>query len=760
MSESTFLQFEDEPDADVPQVAVALDDDVTHSPWRVLVTDDDQDVHETTEFALQGLHILGQPLELLHAYSAEECIQVLKNQKNIAVVLLDVVMETEDAGLKVVERIRNELGLHQLRIVLRTGQPGQTPEFETISQYDINDYKTKSELTRGKLFATLTTAMRSYDQLNRLELSRQGLEKIIQASTRFIADQGMQSFAEGVITQIAGLLGIAPEGVVCASAEHADAGSLQRHTVTVIAAAGNCRHWMDSTLDEIEDAHIVESLNQALKEQKTLVHRQSVTLYFAGNAGSNFAAHIAADIPLREVDRRLLEVFCTNISLCANNVALFNRLHELAYTDSLVKLPNRFAFLETLRNRMEAGALEGQVLVKLDIDQFAQANETLGHAYGDSLLQALVGRLNAQFGKTCALGRLGGNTFCILGPHRDVTAENVLGVFDAPFESANMTRRLSASIGLVRFDEAMPRSAEEFLEFALVGLKRAKSQGLGRAAWFTRELGNDAKERSSLLQGLHKAVDMSHLFLVFQPKVEVQSERVIGLEALLRWRDESGNMVSPDRFIPVAEQSGLIVAMGLWVLQSAIETLTQLSQAGFDDIQMGVNVSVVQLEHPEFMPEIKKILANSSIKAHQLELEITESIAILGVDRVVALLEAIGALGIGLAIDDFGTGFSSLSYIDRLPADRIKIDRSFIKKLDGDPRAARLARLIIPMGHQLGMKVVAEGVETATQLEALKEMGCDEVQGYYYGKPMLYNDLLLWLQERRQPQTQQQLPAN
>lgn len=755
MSDSNVLQFEDEPTAPAP----LGQDGSFHSPWRVLVVDDDEDVHETTQFALQGLNVLGQPLELIHAYSADECMRVLQREDSIAVLLLDVVMETEDAGLRIVQRIRDELGLHQLRIVLRTGQPGQSPEFETISRYDINDYKTKSELTRGKLFATLTTALRSYDQLNRLEVSRQGLEKIIQASNRFIADQGMQSFAEGVITQIAGLLGIAPEGVVCASADHAQPGEFQRDSVMVIAAAGAYRHWMDSRLDEMEDAHIVESLSQALSEQRTLVDRQSVTLYFAGKAGSNFAAHIAADVPLREVDRRLLEVFCTNISLCASNVALFNRLHDLAYNDSLVKLPNRFAFIETLRSRMAAGQLSGQVLVKLDIDQFAQANEMLGHSYGDFLLQSLVQRLNERFGQQCALGRLGGNTFGILGPVGLVSAESVAAVFDAPFVATNMSRRLSASIGLVSFDEALPQTAEEFLEFAFVGLKRAKSQGLGRTAWFTRELGNDAKERSSLLQGLHKAVDLEHLFLVFQPKVDVRTERVIGLEALLRWRDESGNLVSPDRFIPVAEQSGLIVAMGLWVLQKALDALTTLSQAGFDDIQMGVNVSVVQLEHPEFMPEIKKALANSSVKAHLLELEITESVAILGVDRVVTLLESIGQLGIGLAIDDFGTGFSSLSYIDRLPADRIKIDRSFVEKLDGDPRAARIARLIIPLGHQLGMKVVAEGVETSQQLEALREMGCDEVQGYYYGKPMVYDELLKWLENRRHLQ-QRQLSAS
>ena len=188
-------------------------------PWHILVVDDDEDVHETTRFALAGMRIRGRPLALLHAMSAADALAVLREHGDIAVILLDVVMESEDAGLLLVDTIRNELKLVNTRIILRTGQPGHAPECETIARYDINDYKTKSELTQNKLFTTLTAAIRSYDQLLRLDANRRGLEKIVSASNQFIAEKGLRTFAEGVITQIASLIGVAPEGVVCAASE-------------------------------------------------------------------------------------------------------------------------------------------------------------------------------------------------------------------------------------------------------------------------------------------------------------------------------------------------------------------------------------------------------------------------------------------------------------------------------------------------------------------------------------------------------------
>ena len=224
-------------------------------PWRILIVDDDPDVHEATRFTLADTLILSRPLQLLHAYSGAEALTLLREQKDIAVILLDVVMESDDAGLRTVGTIRNDLKLHNTRIVLRTGQPGQAPELETITRYDINDYKSKSELTRIKLFTTLTGAIRSFDQLQRLDANRKGLEKIVAASNHLIAEQGLRAFAEGVITQIASLIGTEPEGVVCAATDEPEQG-VNTQQFRIIAAAGNFRHLIQRRLSDIDDARM------------------------------------------------------------------------------------------------------------------------------------------------------------------------------------------------------------------------------------------------------------------------------------------------------------------------------------------------------------------------------------------------------------------------------------------------------------------------------------------------------------------------
>jgi len=255
MKDDDFLTFIDEtPASETP--GQALHDDASSGgradPWRVLAVDDDQDVHETTAYALRGLEIAGRSLQLLHAYSGSEAVALLRSEPEVAVILLDVVMETDDAGLVTVETIRGELGMYNTRIILRTGQPGQAPEIETIRRYDINDYKTKSELTRPKLYTSLTTAIRSYDQLRRLDASRRGLEQIVSASNQFIAETGLQSFAEGVITQIASLIGIDPAGLLCACVDQPHPGDAPDQTqYLVIAAAGRFRHLIQQRITEL-----------------------------------------------------------------------------------------------------------------------------------------------------------------------------------------------------------------------------------------------------------------------------------------------------------------------------------------------------------------------------------------------------------------------------------------------------------------------------------------------------------------------------
>jgi len=717
-------------------------------PWRILLVDDDADVHESTAFALRSMQIMGRPLQLLHAHSAAEGLHLLRQTPDMAVILLDVVMESEHAGLEMVARVREELGMLHTRIVLRTGQPGQAPELETITRYDINDYRTKAELTRHKLCVTLTTSVRSYDQLRRLDASRSGLEKVVAASNQFIAEQGMVGFAEGVILQIAGLLGVDPEGLLCASMDNGTGALVPIDELTVIAAAGRWRHLINHRLSELVALgadSVAQRLRQCLGERRQLCGPGFVTLFFPGRGQQDFAAYIAAHTPLPDVDQQLLEVFCTNITLCAANVALVNRLREHAYVDRLLGIANRTAMIEALDASIQSRSLSGQTLVQLDIDQFVETNDLFGHRFGDLVLQALSDRLRSLLPPPCLVARVGGNSFALLGPAAALQPGPLREALDHPVLVDGAPRRLSLSMGFVRCDQAAPRHGHELLQDATLALKRAKATGQGRSEVYTAAIGTDAKARTRLLHGLHRALDQERLFLMFQPQLELGSNQVLGVEALMRWRADDGQLVPPDSFIPLAEQSGLIVAMGAWGLARALASLAELDRLNLQRLQMAVNVSAVQLAHPDFLRQLDAALSEAQVPANRLELEVTESVGVVGLERVAGLLAQVRERGVGVAIDDFGTGFSSLSYLDGLPADRLKIDRSFVRLLDSDRPGARIARMIVPLGHQLGLRVLAEGVETDSQLAALREMGCDEAQGFHFARPMALPELCHWL---------------
>ena len=711
--------------------------------WRILIVDDDRDVHEATEFALSGVEILGRRLHLMHAYSGREALTVLEREPDIAVALLDVVMESDDAGLKTVVAIRQDLMLLNLRIILRTGQPGQAPEADTIARYDINDYKTKSELTHSRLYTTLTSAIRSYNQLQRLDASRRGLEKIVAASNQFIAEKGLHSFAEGVITQLASLIGIAPEGLVCAASSDDEDHPEQ---FRVIAAAGRYSHLIQQRLEEIDNLHIAQSLNQALRNHYSTVGSRDITLYFRKNAEEGFAAYIESAEPIREVDQHLLEIFCTNIALCAKNIDLVNELRRDALVDRQVGLPNRNALVLELDRRLAEGA-HNEVVALLDIDQFAATNDMLGHPYGDALLTATAQRLRALFDNSVFVARLAGDAFALAGQGRFLDTATIQRLFAHPFLIDEIDHPVSVCLGIAPLDGCS--NGQDALKNAYVALRRAKALGIGQSVTFSPEIGQSAREHTLLLRDLRIAFERRELSIVYQPQIDLASGKVIGAEALLRWQRADGEFVPPDRFIPIAEQSGLIVSIGRWMLPEVLRSLQRLQAAGHEQLRMAVNISSIQLRQPSFLDFVNDSLAEAGVAPELLELEITESVALEGLDAMVALLDKLRSQGIRIAIDDFGTGYSSLNYLARLPFDHLKIDRSFVLSMDTSERGARIVRTIARLGSELEVKTVAEGVENQEIGQRLHAFGCGAVQGYHYAHPMDEASLLLWLAEHR-----------
>ena len=487
--------------------------------WRVLVVDNDPDVHAATCAALDGQLLFERPLVFMHAYSGDEARALLLREHDLAMVLIDVVSGPGSSGLELVDFIRHSAGLKNTRIVLRTGQPGQVPDLETLLRYDINDYRTKAELTHDRLLAMVVTAVRSYKQL------------------------------------------------------------------------------------------------------------------------------------------------------CA--------VHASAYHDPLVNLPNRAHFIDRV-NECEQRGMDDYIVALIDIDDFSATNDMMGHHFGDCLLEKVARRLQESLPADVLLARLDADTFAVLGPVQQVQPRRLLECALQPLHIEGVPHKVSLTCGYVLLPKA-PQPGADLIKDATIALKRAKRDHRGQHLQYAQQMGTEARARAVLLSKLREAIEKQQLFLVYQPQLNLATQQLIGLEALLRWRTEDNTFIAPDQFIPVAEHSGLILALGQWVLATACATMRELLNNGLAPLRMAVNVSTVQLRDPGFFGLVCAALAANGLQGLHLELEITESVAALPTKLLDATLSALRAEGISIAIDDFGTGYSSLSYLERLPLDLIKIDRSFTR---------------------------------------------------------------------------------
>ena len=409
---------------------------IPKASWRIMIIDDDPDVHSATMFALGSLEIQNRTLTFLHAYSASEAREILAREPDIAVILLDVVMEQEDAGLNLVNYVRKNLGLIDVRIILRTGQPGYAPEIDAIRDYDINDYKTKSELTRTKLYTTVTSAIRSYEQICSISANQRGLEFIVNASAELMSQKGLQNFSSGVLQQVAALLGRKIEGFVCNQLDDQGA-SLALDDLFIIATSAHFSHLSERAASKIEVAEIKALIERSLTEKKNIYQDSFIVLHFESGPHKNLTVFLQTNSDVSDLDQRLLEVFCSNISVGLNNVMLTSRLHQYAYFDPLTGLANRLKLLQTLNETLQSKAKDSSVLSLIDIDHFAETNDALGHQFGDMLLCSVAERLLDHFGTSCHLARVGGDTFALLGDEDQVTPSKIFNIFSRHLKSTN-----------------------------------------------------------------------------------------------------------------------------------------------------------------------------------------------------------------------------------------------------------------------------------------------------------------------------------
>jgi diguanylate cyclase (GGDEF)-like protein/PAS domain S-box-containing protein len=419
------------------------------------------------------------------------------------------------------------------------------------------------------------------------------------------------------------------------------------------------------------------------------------------------------------------------------------RLERQANYDALTGLANR----ALLNDRLEQAILTASrdagapAVVFLDLDRFKFINDSLGHAAGDELLRTVSERLCGCVRECDTVARLGGDEFVVLiNGHGGAAAINgvvnrLMAEITKPWVITQGTFNITSSVGVALY----PHDGEDaaaLLKHADSAMYRAKELGRNGCQFFTSELNERLTEKLALQRGLCQALAEGQFELYYQPRVNIASGQILGVEALLRWHLPGQGMLTPDRFIPIAEETDLIVPIGRWVLEQACRQNLAWQCMGLPPLSVSVNVSAVQLQQPDFVGIVSEALAHTQLPPVRLELELTESLFMQGAAKMLDTLRRLRVLGVSLSIDDFGTGYSSLSYLKRFAADRLKIDRSFIHELPESSDDAVITRTIISLGHSLGLRVVAEGVETAQQLQFLRDSGCDEAQGYLYGRPM------------------------
>lgn len=451
---------------------------------------------------------------------------------------------------------------------------------------------------------------------------------------------------------------------------------------------------------------------------------------------------------VRDSKGQITHYVCSQIDITQRKDAEAQIMH-LAFYDALTRLPNRRLLLDRLQQAVAASIRNQSVgaLLFIDLDNFKTLNDTLGHDVGDRLLQQVAERITACIRINDTAARLGGDEFLVMledlsqnpqeaATQAEAAAQKILETLNQNYQLGSQNYMGSVSIGITLFSSQANSSVDELMKQADLAMYEAKSSGRNSLRFFDPEMQAAVTFRAELLTGLRDALREQQFRLYYQPQVDVEGH-ITGAEALIRWERPGFGLVPPDAFIPVAEESGLIQPMGLWVLETACLQLASWAACPEKEkLTIAVNVSAIQFNRSDFVGQVLAILQRTGANPQQLKLELTESLLVDKVDDVIAKMSELKAQGVGFSLDDFGTGYSSLAYLRRLPLDQLKIDRSFVRELLEDPNSVAIAQTIIVLGQTMKLSVIAEGVETEIQRALLANLGCYAYQGYLFGRPL------------------------
>lgn len=848
-------------------------------PWKIMVVDDDKSTHDVTCLVLDDFTYDGRKLNIISGYSGSDVYRLMNEHPDTAVLILDVVMERENAGLEAVKYIREKLNNKFVRIVLRTGQPGQVPEKEIITQYDINDYKDKSELTALKLNTAMIVALRSYQDLKKIQkiaMSNDTLEQLVkertvalgqsnrqlqnevqqrtESETRLAeaqriarvgnwdwnirngemrwSDQVYRIFnldASNIVVSYKAFLDkvhpddkahidaihrsmieerkpffnvehriIVPDGsvhIVCQQGElyFDDAGNITHITGTLQditerhqaeEATRKLSLAVEHTADSIlitDRTGIIEYVNPAFEmitgysreevigkkpnvlksegQNETFYKRMWQTI-LNGEVFSDVVINKRKDgsyyfeektITPQKNQQGVITHFISTGKDISERMESQQKIQHLAHHDALTGLPNRILFQNRLQQAIPRMVRHKRniAILFLDLDRFKRINDTLGHDVGDILLCEAAERFSKCVREGDTVARLGGDEFAIiftdLASKDDISSlsEKLIDTLSQPFIINDHELFVSVSIGIALF----PNDGSDnktLLKKADIAMYQAKGNGGSSYFFYTEEANADTAEHLALESKLSRALERDEFSLHYQPQLHLQSCKIICREALLRWSNPYFADTAPRQFIPLLEETGLIIPVGEWVLFTACHDEMLRQKAGLPAQRVAVNLSIRQFRQNDFVRMIERIIHETGIDPKYLEFEVTEGLLINNIKETVKILHQLHDLGVKLSIDDFGTGYSSMNYLKRLPFDTLKIDQSFVRDINVNSDDAAIAAAIITLAHSMDLEVVAEGVETLEQLKYLSAQGCDAIQGYLCSRPIPFDDIAVF----------------
>lgn len=711
--------------------------------WKILIVDDEPEIHKITELALANTIVGDCRLEFLHAYSGKEALEILTQVKDIAVILLDVVMESDDAGLLAVRKIRQNLKLTDVRIILRTGQPGYAPEESVVMEYDINDYKTKTELTRNKLLTSIFSAIRSYQQLSEISRSKNFLEQLNELNQEIISKDEFLEFTKELVKKSTTIFGANQDAAILLNYSAKKEQAIE-DGFWVKYGQGLYKPFENKRYEKEMDGKLINLISQAISLETHIFDDSCSVIYISANSCT--ALILLHQSSVATLALPLLQAYCANVGRALDNSLLLKQVSRVAYQDRLTGLPNRQRFIQLL-DQFSQDSLKANRVILLDIDHFSDINDGLGQEAGNALLLSVAERLKTTLDQKVIIARIGADIFGLIGDEKTLDTNLVLPLFHKSFQAQEHLIPINATLGICN-KFSTDKTGLTVLKHTNIALNRAKKDIQSRYRFYQPEMEDETSWRLGMIRSLVNDFNNNKLEVWYQPQLNLKTGQFIGMEALLRWPNSAGGFVSPLVFIPLAEYSGLIVELGMWVLEQSCGQIKKLEALGLAGMRVAVNISMPQFRHSNFVNKVIETTQSYGVTPHQVELEITESVVMDDPKLVINALERLKENDFTIAIDDFGTGFSSLSYLQQLPIDRIKVDREFIKDI-GEGGNGIIAETVINLSQKLGKETVAEGIETQYQLDYIKNLNCDIAQGYFHAKPMPANELEAFLLDHR-----------